>query len=459
MSALCFLASLAAVPNAPPNSPPQAPAPPAEPTCVGFGNCPSAPPSAPPVPPAPPPTITTAPTVAPTAAPTTIYQGFNPPPPSPGAPPGPPGATVITQHSSVVSLVAAGSVEDYNATRIASIGAAFASAAGVSESAVTVTITSASVVIQAKIIASDANHAASISSTLSAQLTSPEAATNFFVQAGVTGVTVVSTPIVTQVQEQIVDTSTSIAPSDGSGLSGGQIALIVILCVVFVAVGAGAAVVLNNRKAAAKPIAVAAPMSTSSADAALMSSAASPSAFVQPPSHPLPQYAGQPPPQSAGQPLPYAARGGGSEDGDERRVVQEEELRLKRMRLVREAQTLEKVPPGGPDATYVMERVTNLMELTKVTALEASQEGNMSADRLAQLRRQGSAARLSAVLVNQGDLQGALDLLNTLKPQEARGEYQGLPPPSAYLWPEIPATPARASAVDKAVKDGQAVEL
>ena len=108
-----------------------------------------------------------------------------------------------TQYSSVVTLVAAGSVEDYTSSRLDSIRAAFATSAGVPASSVTATVRSASVVLEVKVIATDSDHANNIASTFSTQLSNATAATSFLAAAGVVGVSVVATPAVTQLQEQV----------------------------------------------------------------------------------------------------------------------------------------------------------------------------------------------------------------------------------------------------------------
>ena len=48
------------------------------------------------------------------------------------------------------------------------------------------------------------------------------------------------------------------------------------------------------------------------------------------------------------------------------------------------------------------------------------------------LRRRGSAARLAAVMLSQGDLKGATELLDSL--EVTNPAYKGLPPPSPALY-------------------------
>jgi len=130
-----------------------------------------------------------------------------PPPPSPLSPPGTPGAAVITVYKAVVTMVAAGAVEDYTEERRTGIAAAIAAGANVNVSAVKVTITDGSVVIQSTITTESSAAATTVSDTLGTQLATPESATTFFATAptGAVTVTVVSAPVVVPVTETVVE--------------------------------------------------------------------------------------------------------------------------------------------------------------------------------------------------------------------------------------------------------------
>jgi len=131
-----------------------------------------------------------------------------PPPPSPLSPPGAPGATTRTVYKSVVTMIAAGAVEDYTQDKRDGIAAAFANASGVNASQVTVVITSGSVVIQTSIEFTGADAEAQAQATetsLSTTLATPEAASSFFIAADPTLViTVESAPVVVAVTENVV---------------------------------------------------------------------------------------------------------------------------------------------------------------------------------------------------------------------------------------------------------------
>lgn len=79
-------------------------------------------------------------------------------------------------HVVVVSLVAAGTVEEFDATRKATIAAKAAAEAGVASDAVTVAIEPASVRITITIQTSGVDHSSAVSSALTSKLSSPEIA-------------------------------------------------------------------------------------------------------------------------------------------------------------------------------------------------------------------------------------------------------------------------------------------
>eukprot|EP00966_Prymnesium_polylepis_P241915 5594306-Prymnesium_polylepis.1 len=124
-------------------------------------------------------------------------------PPCPMYPPGAPGAVAFTQHSARIVMTAADSVNDYSPGRITEIAAVFAASAGVSTSAVQVTVTAASVRITTTIIVASAEDAAALNANLTATLATPESATSFLSSVS-GGVTVVSAPVVQAVSEEVV---------------------------------------------------------------------------------------------------------------------------------------------------------------------------------------------------------------------------------------------------------------
>ena len=181
------------------------------------------PPSAPPPPPpSSPPPISPPPPVSPPVSPPTP----SPPPPSPPA--FPPGANVAVQHQAVVSLVAAGSIEEYTDEVKRAIGESAAAAANLPPEAATVTVEPASVRLRIVLVAPTSQGASDASAALSASLSSPEAAT------AVLGVDVQATPVIeTLTVAQRADTE-----EDGTaaGLSLG--AIVAAVCVAVLLVGA-----------------------------------------------------------------------------------------------------------------------------------------------------------------------------------------------------------------------------
>lgn len=161
------------------------------------------------------------------------------------SPPGGPGAAVFEQHSTVVTVVAAGAVSDYTEAKTDQIAQVFADNAGVTRQNVIVTVSAGSVVIQAKIIVTSAAAATAVNTQLSSSLATPTTATNFF-SAVTGGVTVTEVPVIVTVVESVVAYPPPPAPGD-SGLDGGAIAGIVVGCVAF-----GAIVVLVALKMSGK---------------------------------------------------------------------------------------------------------------------------------------------------------------------------------------------------------------
>jgi len=155
-----------------------------------------------------------------------------PPPPSPSSPPGTPGALVVDQYSTVVTMVAAGAVEDYTQDVRAGIKAALADSANTTSDNVQLTISDGSVVIQSKIILESAAAAATASSTLSTALATPTLATSFFANAATpVTVSVVSSPVVIAIEEKVVQYPPAppsppipMAASEDDSMDGGAIA-------------------------------------------------------------------------------------------------------------------------------------------------------------------------------------------------------------------------------------------
>jgi len=187
-----------------------------------------------------------------------------PPPPSPLSPPGAPGATTRTVYKSVVTMIAAGAVEDYTQDKRDGIAAAFANASGVNASQVTVVITSGSVVIQTSIEFTGADAEAQAQATetsLSTTLATPEAASSFFIAADPTLViTVESAPVVVAVTENVVSyppmpppPPIPMAQSGDDSMDGGAIAGAVIGSLFGVAALAAVAYFVTNAGKTAIP--------------------------------------------------------------------------------------------------------------------------------------------------------------------------------------------------------------
>ena len=133
------------------------------------------------------------------------------PPPSPTtpppAPPLTPGARVVTVHKTVVEMVAAGSVADYDAGVRDTLAGRFAVLAGVDASAVEVTVQAASVIITVAITVADNAAAAALVTSVSEQLGDASAASAF------TGLSISSAPRVAAVAEAVVVASEPPLPS------------------------------------------------------------------------------------------------------------------------------------------------------------------------------------------------------------------------------------------------------
>lgn len=109
----------------------------------------------------------------------------------------------MTEHSVETTVTASGSVEDYPPARVSQVGDAIATSAGVDTSAVTVTVSSGSVVISASIVVASSGAADTLRTRLSAALATPKAAIAFFSSvAG--GVPVLSIPVIRSVSRQVV---------------------------------------------------------------------------------------------------------------------------------------------------------------------------------------------------------------------------------------------------------------
>ena len=107
------------------------------------------------------------------------------------------GAATLVQKT-IVEMVAAGTVDDYDAAAKASLASKFAELAGVDPSAVEVIVRAASVIITVKIISETAAAAATLSSTLASTLSDASAASSF------TGLTITSAPTIAVVTEAVV---------------------------------------------------------------------------------------------------------------------------------------------------------------------------------------------------------------------------------------------------------------
>ena len=79
----------------------------------------------------------------------------------------------------MLTLTAAGTVDDYSDAKKASIASTLAAEAGVSVDVVSVSVEAASVIVTARIQATDETQSTSIATALSARLSSADAATSF----------------------------------------------------------------------------------------------------------------------------------------------------------------------------------------------------------------------------------------------------------------------------------------
>ena len=172
--------------------------------------------------------------------------GVAPPPvPPPPAPP-PPSSPLLSQspslppsaspsrHSTVVRILASGSVEDYSDADKAALRTTIGNAAGVDISAVSIAITSASVVITATIISSGIAAAEAVSSTLAVSLANASTTTVLLRQA-VPTITVLAAPTLT--------TSPLPSPEPNSNSSLGAVVAVAIggLCLLGCAITCGVA--------------------------------------------------------------------------------------------------------------------------------------------------------------------------------------------------------------------------
>ena len=223
----------------PPSPPPEPPAPPYPPPS----------PPEPPAPPMPPPTPPP-PSTPPPSPPSPGYPPFSPPPPtlvpaspsppppppppavppfvrSPRAPPSPPGTGNLA-YEVIVSMTADGTSADYPESTIADIEAALAASLNVSAAYVAITVTDnadgSGVTLTAVITFADESEASDAKTALEGILADPTAAT------GLLGVTVTSTPVVSDVATVVAPTyevAVSMdAESPAFNLTDAQIALL-----------------------------------------------------------------------------------------------------------------------------------------------------------------------------------------------------------------------------------------
>ena len=126
---------------------------------------------------------------------------------SPPPPPLSPGGRYITVHKTVIEMMAAGDVGDYDEAKRADLATKFADLAGVGVESVEVIITPASVRITIKITCESSDQANALVTSISAVLSSAEAASAF------TGLTITSAPIIKAVAETILVFDASPPPS------------------------------------------------------------------------------------------------------------------------------------------------------------------------------------------------------------------------------------------------------
>lgn len=158
---------------------------------------------------------------------------FPVPPPSP-PPPFPPAEFTTTVNVVSFSFVATGSVADYTKEKIDTIKTSFANQADVDPSKVTVTVVAASVSITVEV---ESDQPTTVQNNVASALASPEAASAFLSDAGVT---VISTPVI-EVKTTILAAPPAPPPASDSssvgaivgGIVGGIVVILLIVGVVY----------------------------------------------------------------------------------------------------------------------------------------------------------------------------------------------------------------------------------
>jgi len=134
------------------------------------------------------------------------------PPPPDAHPPTPPGATIVLQPQVVITLVASGTVDDYDDGKRANLREGFAAEMGVAADDVALTIEAASVLVRFDVDVSSEEAGAQLVTSLSARLSSASAASSLL------GIEVESTPTLEAVVTRIVlQPPPSMPPSGGGG--------------------------------------------------------------------------------------------------------------------------------------------------------------------------------------------------------------------------------------------------
>ena len=175
-----------------------------------------------------------------------------PPPPAPFSPPGPPGAQRVTEYTTKIKMLADGTVESVT-NQIPNVQQAFATESKVPLENVTVTVQAASVLIAATIQLNSTNSMKTATQALKNSLASTSAANSFFASNGITGIKVISTPVVYADQGPVILYPPP-PPASDDGLDGGAIAGIVIgsLAGAGLLIGGGWYYMKNKEQSAAK---------------------------------------------------------------------------------------------------------------------------------------------------------------------------------------------------------------
>ena len=139
--------------------------------------------------------------------------GWPPPPPPPPSPPPPPLAPPPFIQSVLITVVAEGTVSDYDAMKVAELTTNMAATLGVPAATISLTISSASVILKFTVAVASVADAEAVKSTATQQLGTATAA------SGALGVTVVEDPVASASYEQSAGTGTATTPETVDAVS------------------------------------------------------------------------------------------------------------------------------------------------------------------------------------------------------------------------------------------------